>query len=62
MEATTTEARIPRSAAPMNEFSDNDCLISGSFWWLFPFGGGWLSRGSQPLRTCLLYTSDAADE
>ena len=46
--ATTADARLPRGNLPISDFSDNDHLISGSFWWLFPLGGGWLSRGSQP--------------
>ena len=44
-------ARLPRGNLPISDFSDNDHLISGSFWWLFPLGGGWLSRGSQPRAT-----------
>ena len=52
-EATTAKdercldtVQISRDDQPLSEFSENDRLLSGAFWWLFMLQAPWLPKGS----------------
>ena len=44
--------RVPRFDVPLNDYRDQDLILMGAFWWLWPLQGTWLTTG--PLKKAMV--------